>query len=129
MRRQFAAFVLMVLFLPVALPQQTPADAAPTYRQYAEGLLVREVYTTRDRVVIDIWDLMVGPGKTSASVNLPGSVVLEVRSGSGTLVQGDRREALRLGTVLSLPSQARFSLSNASRTQPLVLRAIIARPL
>jgi hypothetical protein len=129
MRRQFAAFVLMVLFLPAALPQQTPPDAGRTYRQYAEGLLVREVYTTSDRVTVDIWDVMVGPGKTSASVTLPGSVVLEVRSGSGTLVQGDARQALRLGTVLSLPSEARFSLSNASRTQPLVLRAIIARPL
>jgi hypothetical protein len=129
MRRQFAAFVLMVFFLPIALPQQPPPDTGRTYRQFAEGLLVREVYTTRDRVVVDIWDLMVGPGKTSAPASLPGSVVLEVRSGSGSLVQGDRREALRLGTVLSLPAQARFSLTNASRTQPLVLRAIIARPL
>ena len=128
MLRHIVAFVLTTALITAAIAQETPSPTERAFRQYAEGLLIREVYTTRDRVTVDIWDLMVGPGKSSAPATLPGAAILEVRSGAGTLEQTGKRDALRLGTVLSLPPQTEFRLSNASRTQALVLRAVIVKP-
>jgi hypothetical protein len=108
-----------------AAPQNEPAAAPPMFRPMVPGLLVRTVYTTRDRLEVQLWDLMVGPGQSCDPVTLPGASVLEVRSGSGNLESEGKRTELKLGTTLSLPAQASFRLRNASGEQSLVLRAVI----
>lgn len=112
-----------------AIPQETPAAPEPLYRQYAAGLLTRSVYSTRDHVIVELWDLMVGPGKSSDPATLPGSAILEVRTGAGTLEHSGQRNKLQLGATATIPAETKFRLMNASRTEPLVLRAIIIKPL
>jgi quercetin dioxygenase-like cupin family protein len=110
-----------------AIAQDAPTEEE-SYRQFAPGLLVRSVYSTRDRVAVDIWDVMVGPGKSSDTFTLPGAAVLEVKTGAGTLEHSGERSELRLGSTLAVPANSKFRLSNASKDQALVLRAIIVKP-
>lgn len=99
------------------------------YRQYAPGLLARTVYTTRDRVAVEIWDLMLGPGRVAPKVELPGAAVLEVRTGAGTVEHEGGRRELHTGSTVTVPGHSSFGLANASSEQSFVLRAVIIRPV
>src|SRR5229473_5249580 len=101
-----ATILALVVFALAAQPAWAPARQEPRgiLRQYAPGLLVRTSYVAESSAAyrVEIWDLVVGPGKTSAAVKLPGGAVLEVRAGSGTVViQGKRRE-FRPGAVFTI---------------------------
>lgn len=85
------------------------------YEQLAAGIMTRTLFEassgTGYRVVVD--DLLVGPGKHSESVSLPGMAVLEVRSGNGliTIGRGKPRD-LKLGSTFTLPEGESFAIDN-----------------
>ena len=106
---------------------QRPPAAPPQFRQLVPGLLVR----TRVAAAApanrraELWDLLVGPGKRSAPVTLPGGAVIEVRGGSGRIAIGGREQELRSGTTLAIPDGASFELINARDDVGLSIRATI----
>lgn len=108
-------------------PTTTEAQPSASYRSLATGLLMRPVYSTRNQVTVEIWDLMVGPGKSSEETRLPGDAVLEVRSGAGLLRVGTEERKLTIGSTTTLTADQAFRLQNGSPQQALMLRAVIVR--
>jgi hypothetical protein len=108
-----------------AAPQ--PRPAAPTYRQLVPGLLVRARIAADAPANrrVELWDLLVGPGKRSDSVTFPGGVVLEVRGGRGRIIIAGREQELRPGSTLSIPDGTSFVLVNGRDDLGLSLRATI----
>ena len=76
---------------------------------------------------IQIWELLVGPGKKSEPAKLPGAGVAEVRSGTGVATIGDKRQELKSGTGFSIPEGESFQLENASQDEGLALRVVLIR--
>ena len=107
-----------------AAQSQTP----PMYRQLVPGLLVRTRFVA-DSVGaprVELWDLLVGPGRRSGAATLPGGAVLEVRGGSGRVSVGRQppRE-LRSGATLEVPEGASFTLENGRTDLGLTIRATV----
>jgi hypothetical protein len=114
---------------PVTPPRLTSVEPRDPYRSIAPGLLARTRYVA-DRTgpyTLEVWDLMVGPGKTSEKARLPGAAVVEVRSGTGILSSGGKSVDLRLGATAPLAEAADFSLGNTDKEAPLILRATLIR--
>jgi len=97
------------------------------YRQLVPGLLARGTYRAEgsDELRVEIWDLLVGPGKVSEPTTLPGGAVLEVRSGAGTVTIDGEKSGLRLGATLSVPEGAEISFDNGDADRPLAVRAVL----
>jgi hypothetical protein len=104
----------------VAYSTTRPANP---FRQYAPGLMARTLYSVASGAGyrIEVWDLMVGPGRTADSVSLPGGFVSEVRYGGGILAVGGKTQEIRLGATFSISEGSAFRLENRSDL-PLVLR-------
>ncbi len=114
---------------------QPPARAdtlpeGPNYTKYANGLYTRvlsqTVASSKDYSVEE-WALLVGPGKTTDTVTLPGSAVLLVRTGSAVVTLGDRRQDVRLGSSLLVPENQRFSIANSNKERPVSIKAVIVK--
>jgi hypothetical protein len=108
-------------------PAQRQRPATAMYRQLVPGLLARTRIAAdapRDRRV-ELWDLLVGPGKRSDSVTLPGGVVLEVRAGSGRIIIAGRERELRPGSTLAIADGTPFVLVNGRDDLGLSLRATV----
>ena len=133
MHRLVAAILGTVFFIgtePSAAqtrPAERPTAAPPAYRQLVPGLLARTRFvapTSADRRV-ELWDLLVGPGKRSAPATLPGGAVLEVRGGSGRITVGDKDQELRTGATLAVPDGTSFRLVNGREDLGLSIRATV----
>ena len=126
---------------PVA-PQQTPTvTTTPAidrtqlgtdpshnqYKQYVAGLLARTVYRTDEnpRFTVEIWDLLVGPGKKSDPATLPGGAIFEVRAGSGVINAGDNSRDVKLGATMAIEDGQSFQIQNGSADSALSIRAVI----
>jgi hypothetical protein len=95
------------------------------------GLLARTRFIA-DRsgpFTVEVWDLMVGPGRRSEKARLPGAAIVEVRSGTGALSSADKPRTLRTGAVLALDEGREFTVVNDDKVNPLILRATIVRGL
>jgi hypothetical protein len=110
---------------PQALSSYTPADP---YTEFASNLLLRKAYTVDDAgMAIEIWDLMVGPGKKSSNARLPGAAVLEVRSGQAAITVAGQAREVRMGTTFSLDEGAEFSIENRTPNDAVRIRATVIR--
>lgn len=99
------------------------------YRALAPGLLVRTRFRGGKGIeAIQLWDLMLGPGKTSGQVRLPATAILEVRSGTGSMSVSGKTEELRIGQFVTVQDQAELVLSNHDKDAPLIVRATILGP-
>jgi mannose-6-phosphate isomerase-like protein (cupin superfamily) len=134
-------FVLALSLLMPSVPagaQQVPAprltteEQGPKYEKYAEGLYTRRVFQavspTKDYSV-EIWGLLVGPGRKTAAVTLPGAATLVVRSGRAVVMVGSSRRELELGGSLLVPEGQRFSITNPDAQRPISIRAVVIKGL
>ena len=137
----FAALALVAAAIAVVAPragaqsaaapgqrQVQPAQPAPPFRQLAPGLLARTrfVADSAGSPRVELWDLLVGPGRRSGPASLPGGAVLEVRGGSGRISVGGRQaRELRPGATLAIPEGASFTIVNARTDLGLSIRATI----
>ncbi len=108
----------------------TGDDAEPErslFRQHAPGLLVRTAYRaeTPAELAVEVWDLLVGPGKTSEAVRFPGTAVVTVRTGSGRVVIDGKSQEVRIGESATVAEGAEISFDNSRSEGPLALRAIL----
>jgi hypothetical protein len=96
------------------------------YSEEIPGCLTRTVYEadSGEGYRILIRDLLVGPGKSAAGISLPGAAVLEVRSGSGSLVLGGETVKLATGSTVEVAAGQPIDLENASQIA-LTIRAFI----
>ncbi len=115
---------------PVAA--DTPRDdvlrEGPKYEKYAEGLYARRVYRTVHPTagyVVEVWGLLIGPGKKTEGVTLPGVATLLVRSGRAAVAIGDSRHTLGLGSSLLLSAGQKVSIVNLDADRPVSIRAVI----
>jgi len=97
------------------------------FKQLVPGLLVRTRYVAEGRPAVEIWDLLVGPGRKSEKARLPGAAVLEVRSGRG-LLRAAKPVELRIGSARALAEDEEFTLVNTDPEAPLILRATVLPP-
>lgn len=121
-----------------AVPTPTPAidrtQLAPEtqqnpFKQYAPGLMARTIYKAEQTgdLEVEIWELLVGPGKKSEPAKLPGAAVAEVRSGAGVVTIGEKRRDLKSGTGFSIDDGEAFQLENNSQDEGLSLRVVLIR--
>ena len=150
-------FLIVVMALPAALlacapreenvvaPQTATPTTTPTpaidraqlapdaqqnpFKQFAPGLLARTIYKAEGTgdLDVEIWEMLVGPGKKSEPAKLPGAGVAEVRSGTGVATVGEKREELKSGTGFSIPEGATFQLENSSQEEGLSLQVVLVR--
>ena len=89
-------------------------------------MYARRVFQTGAKdYVVEEWGLLVGPGKKTDTVALPGAAVLIVRTGSALLVLGDQKQEIRLGSSVLIPENQKFSLSNLDSERPVSIKAVI----
>lgn len=127
------AFATLLHASLAALPTQARAQEVvrptTTFTQLVPGMLarVRHQPTSSGVYVVQVWDLLVGPGIQSDAATLPGAAVLEVRAGSGTLTFAAEEVALRPGTMVSVPEGASVRVRNGDDVQGLSFRAYLVR--
>jgi hypothetical protein len=120
----------LVVALTPALDGQQAAvqpDQTGMFRQYAPGLLARVNYQSdaEGRWRVAIWDLLVGPGKTSDAVRLPGGAVIEVRGGGGRAIIDGKPREISGGTTFAVDEGSSLALANGSTELALALRVTL----
>ena len=118
----------LLLVAPLAgqavAPTTAPARRDGFFRQYAPGLLARVNYQadSTGRYRIELWDLLVGPGKASEPVKLPGGAVVEVRSGRGRAVIDGQAREIAGGVTFVVHQGSSLALTNGRDDLALALR-------
>ena len=109
--------------------QLAPDAQQNPFKQFAPGLMARTIYKAEGTgdLDVEIWEMLVGPGKKSEPAKLPGAGVAEVRSGTGVATIGDKRQELKSGTGFSIPEGATFQLENSSQEESLDLQVVLVR--
>jgi hypothetical protein len=109
--------------------QLAPDAQQNPFKQFAPGLMARTIYKAEGTgdLDVEIWEMLVGPGKKSEPAKLPGAGVAEVRSGTGVATVGEKREELKSGTGFSIPEGATFQLENSSQEEGLSLQVVLVR--
>ena len=123
--------LILVFLLVAAWVAAAPALAQvkAEFQRFADGLLVRKTFeSTQNRGrTIEIWDLVVAPGKTTEEFRLPRSGVFEVRSGQGAMavagVEKDR--LLKTGDTFAVDDGAALKLTNFDKEFAMALRAVL----
>ena len=126
-----APLLCVVATFPLAAAEQEQASVAneqtDRYREYAPGLLVRKTYVsgTDGELRAGVWDLLVGPGKRTSKVSLPGAAILLIRSGKGLVSVADKREDVSIGMALSIAQGDELVIDNRQGTTAIAIRAIV----
>lgn len=105
-----------------------PLPEGPNYEKYADGLYVRRVFQTvnpTEEYSVEVWALLIGPGKKTAEVTFPGAATLLVRSGRAAITTGDAKRELGLGASLLVPEGQKVSIVNLDAERPISIRAVI----
>jgi mannose-6-phosphate isomerase-like protein (cupin superfamily) len=107
--------------LPAAPPDAAKLSTSQTRNPFAElapGILTRTLFEASSGrgYRVEVRDLLVGPGKRSASVTLPGAAVFEIRSGPASVSIGDKLEEFRPGSTFVVPEGAAFTVDNRGGT-------------
>ena len=117
------------------LPQTSVSEAnfsktepSMPFSKLAVGLATRTIFRASDGVgtQVEVRDLLTGPQQKTESTSLPGAAVLEIRSGAGTIQIGDKQQELSLGSTLTVPERAAFTIENKSDV-PMTVRAFLFR--
>jgi hypothetical protein len=152
--RKKVRFLGIVLALPALSAQAcrnqsvvTPVTAVPTptptidrtqlapeaqqnpFKQFAPGLMARTIYKAEQTgdLDVEIWELLVGPGKKSEAAKLPGAGIAEVRSGTGVVTIAEKRRELKSGIGFSIDDGETFQLENSSQEEGLTLQLVVIR--
>lgn len=93
------------------------------YDQLAPGLLTRTLHRVASGTGyrVEVRDLLVGPGQQTSEVSLPGAGVFELRSGSGVITAGGKRQETRVGSAFALSEGQTFAISNRGEA-PIAIR-------
>jgi gentisate 1,2-dioxygenase len=126
--------LMPVAAVPTPSPAIERAQLAPEaqqnpFKQYAPGLMARTVYKAEQTgdFEVEIWELLVGPGKKSEAAKVPGGAIAEVRSGTGVVTIGEKRRDLKSGTGFSIDDGEAFQFENTSQEEGLALRLVLIR--
>jgi len=109
-----------------------PLPEGPNYEKYAEGLYARRVFRTvnpTEEYSVEVWALLIGPGKKTAEVTFPGAATLLVRSGRAVITTRDAKRELGLGASLLVPEGQKVSIVNLDAERPVSIRAVIMKGL
>ncbi len=103
--------------LPKASPGETKFSSyrpENPYGKLASGIATRTLFVASSATGyrVEVRDLLVGPGKSTEAVSLPGAAIFEVRSGSGVMTVGGKQRELRLGSTFALSEGESFSIEN-----------------
>lgn len=115
----------------VAFSPQTPSDYKPArpMRQLVPGLMVSTMYISEPtgRHHVEIWDLLVGAGKKSDPVTLPGAAVIEIAAGQGVFTIAGKPHEARMGNAFSIDEGQSFTIVNRTQGEALMMRATVIR--
>lgn len=119
---------------PVADDPVGTADLreGPNYEKYAEGLYSRRVFRTvnpTEEYSVEVWALLIGPGKQTTEVTFPGAATLLVRSGRAAIATRDAKREFGLGASLLVPEGQKVSIVNLDAERPVSIRAVIVMGL
>jgi mannose-6-phosphate isomerase-like protein (cupin superfamily) len=110
---------------------QTPWNYEPQQlmREHAPGLMVRTMYVaeSRGKDQVEIWEMLVGAGKKSGPVTLPGAAVIEIASGEGVFTIAGRPREARTGDAFSIDEAQQFTIESRTQGTGLMIRATVIR--
>ena len=117
----------------IVAPQQarlSETEPLQPLREFAPGLMARTLYVaeSNDPYRIEVWDLLVGPGKKTSAVSLPGAAVIEIRSGRGVLTIAGKAGDVAQGAVISVNDGDQLAIENRAPDVGLIMRATVVRP-
>ncbi len=106
----------------------SPFQPANPYAQTAPGLLSRKVFDAPGPtgMHIEVQDLLVGPTQRAENIKLVGTLVLDVRSGSGVVIIDGQRQQLKPGSTFTIPDGKSFTVENTTN-EAIQLRAYVVR--
>jgi len=106
----------------------SPDQTKSPYVEVGKGLLTRTVFETDapGDLHVEVRDLLVGPGQTTASVSLPGAAIFEVRLGSGTVVVNDTTRQIQTGATMAVSEGESFVIENKGEN-PIAIRVHLIR--
>jgi hypothetical protein len=106
-----------------------PAEPSPppNYQQWVPGLLSRPVFKTSEtgNTTVEVVDLLVGPGHSSQPIRLAGGALLDVQSGSASLIVDGKAQRIQAGSVVPLAQNQKIAFDNKSEPRALVARLIL----
>jgi hypothetical protein len=126
-----AGGTLLVLIDTRSLPAEEAAAPASEFRQLAPGLLSRSVFKSAagDKLAVEIFDLMVGPGQSSEAITLSGAALLDVQGGQATLLVDGKAQRVQAGGVVPLAQSQQLAIDNSRAQRSFVARLILlSRP-
>ncbi len=114
---------------PIDRSQLAPDTQQNPFRQYAPGLLARTIYKAEPGgdFEVEIWELLIGPGKKSEAAKFPGGAVFETRAGDGVLTTAGKRREIKTGTSLSIEEGETFQIENTSPDEAVSIRMVLIR--
>jgi mannose-6-phosphate isomerase-like protein (cupin superfamily) len=103
---------------PQGEPKASPYQPPQAYEVISPGVSSRTLHSasTGTGYRVELRELIVGPGKRGATIDLKGAALLEVLSGAGSLTCPDKRQDLKPGVTLSIPPQV-CTVDNTSEVQ------------
>ncbi len=115
--------------LPEAGPNERNFSAYKPANAYAEagkGLLVRTILETEGPpgMRVQVRDFLVAPGQRTDNVSFHGAAVVEVRSGAGSVIVGEKRQELVPGRTFSISEGQSLTLENKTAL-PIALRVYL----
>ena len=127
LRRTLLSLMVFFMTSPLTLSLAEEQPRTNLFKQYAPALLTRTVYVAPADAPyhVEMWDLLVGPRRKTDAVSLPGSAVLEVRSGAGLVTIDGKPHALRMGSTFAINEGSQFAIDNGQQPRALSIRAIV----
>jgi hypothetical protein len=106
----------------------SPYTPAHPYSELMPGVLSRTVFEAAGPAGyrVEVSDLRVSAGRRGEDLKLPGAAFFEVRSGSGAILVGGKRQELQGGSTAAVSEGQAFTLDCAAG-QPLTIRAYLVR--
>ncbi|HZD53302.1 MAG TPA: hypothetical protein VE175_09650 [Woeseiaceae bacterium] len=116
-----------VVVFPEVRARNLRAEAK--YERYADGLFVLKLFRTLSAdgtYRIEVWNLLVGPGKATGEFELPGTAILLLRAGNAQInLAGEREIQLDAADTTVVPENSRIRISNRSSEHPVNVRATL----
>ncbi len=106
----------------------SPYTPAHPFSELMPGVLSRTIFEAAgpSGYRVEVRDLRVTAGRRGEDIKLPGAAFFEVRSGSGAILVGGKRQELQAGSTAAVSEGQAFTLDCAAG-QPLTIRAYLVR--
>lgn len=113
---------------PVGQLKYAGTPPAHPFARQAGNYYARTAFETDgpDNSHIEVRDVLIPPRSKSAVAALPGPAILDLATGTATILTGDKPETLAVGTMRSVPPNQVLQFENPD-SRPAIVRLYVIR--